>query len=153
MTPYIFHSNHSLCVDPTINLHKNCQYSINNIQPDYTISYWTAGKYSIAIHLTELLNWCLHHHRYNFISCYNNTKVYYCFLASNKHKHYVSINLMHAQRITRYIEKKVSLWFLGDQHSVISADFIKPSAWNTTAYYSYYFDYLLSLPFKDLVVL
>ena len=27
---------------------------------------------------------------------------------------------------TRYIEKKVSLWLLGVQQSVISADFIKP---------------------------
>ena len=29
---------------------------------------------------------------------------------------------------TRYIEKKVSLWFLGVQHSVILADFIMPEA-------------------------
>ena len=28
---------------------------------------------------------------------------------------------------TGYIEKKVSLWLLGVQHSVISADFIKPA--------------------------
>ena len=28
--------------------------------------------------------------------------------------------------LTRYIEKKVSLWLLFDQHSVIMADFIMP---------------------------
>ena len=35
----------------------------------------------------------------------------------------------------------------GVQHSVIMADFIMPK---TSAYYSYYFHYLLSLPFKGL---
>ena len=49
-------------------------------------------------------------------------------------------------RETRHIEKKVSLWLLfGVQHSIIMADY---HTWNTTAYYSYYFDYVLSLPFK-----
>ena len=45
-----------------------------------------------------------------------------------------------------FIQKKESLWLLCRvQHSVIIADY---HDWNTTAYYSYYFDYVLSLPFK-----
>ena len=48
--------------------------------------------------------------------------------------------------VTRYIEKKVSLRLLcGVQHSVIMAEFIMPE---TQQPISYYFDYLLSLPFK-----
>ena len=48
---------------------------------------------------------------------------------------------------TRYIEKNVSLWLLcGVQHSVMMADFIMPETQQPIIV-----DYLLSLPFKDLV--
>ena len=46
------------------------------------------------------------------------------------------------------MEKKASLSLLCDvQHSVIMADFFTPDR-STTAYYSYYFSYLLFLLFK-----
>ena len=52
--------------------------------------------------------------------------------------------------ITSLYREKVFLRLLCGVHSVIMADFIMPETQQPTCTYSYYFDYLLTLPFKRL---
>ena len=53
--------------------------------------------------------------------------LYYCYGHNGRNDAIINESLFPFHDITRYIEKKVSLWLLcGVQHSVISADYIKP---------------------------